>query len=171
MNKFKEKTIQKITAELWEKHYLKPKFNIIKELLNPLGFRCEEVEFKDSVSGSLIFDHIGNPIICVNLKNSDARKRFSYAHELGHFYLHHETMTVNVEKIFYRNANSSSVEDLREIEANAFAANLLMPQAEIEKNIMENESLEANVEALAKKFLVSEAAMAIRLNNLGYTEA
>ena len=58
------------------------------------------------------------------------------------------------------------------MEANLFAAELLMPERLLTKDIAEVESLELDLEdqleKLAKKYGVSQQAMAIRLSSLGY---
>lgn len=83
------------------------------------------------------------------------RKRFSIAHELGHLYLGH------------LHGNSSSdlnTENFDEIEANAFAAQLLMPTTLLRKDIKAGTK---DPEMLAKKYNVSIDAMWLQLRNAG----
>ena len=87
------------------------------------------------------------------------RQVFSIAHELGHFLLHNDG-TLHVSK---RDSIASYGIDLKEIEANFFSANLLMPHNEIIKLISNN----FNIDSLACYFGVSVLAMQNRLNNLG----
>ena len=113
-----------------------------------------------------------NPIILVNQFHSEARKRFSKAHELGHFLLQKEFDGLRVDKqMFFRNELSKKGIDSDEIEANRFAAALLMPE-KILSNILFNTSNVIDTEDddiilnLAKKFGVSVSALSIRIGKL-----
>jgi len=90
-------------------------------------------------------------IVVYNDKHPIVRKRFSVAHELGHYLMGH---TIRND-IF--NINSK---DPREVEANMFAAELLMPfdwlKADMRVSGMK-------IRELAKKYWVSEEAMGWRL--------
>lgn len=70
----------------------------------------------------------------------------------------------------YRNNNSSTGESYREIEANSFAAALLMPKKLLQKELINNTQKisDIKIKSLAKKFEVSTQAMSIRLINLGF---
>ena len=57
--------------------------------------------------------------------------------------------------------------DPKEIEANTFAASLLMPKTMLEDSI-EAPVTDARIDALAKLFGVSEQAMILRLTRLGH---
>ena len=70
----------------------------------------------------------------------------------------------------YRNLESSTGEVKKEREANAFAANLLMPEQFISNEINNAPDNTKNaIEYLANVFKVSEQAMTFRLANLGYS--
>lgn len=86
-------------------------------------------------------------------KDSDpvVRKRFSIAHEIGHFLMNHSIKN----DIFNMDSN-----DYREIEANMFAAELLMP-FEWVKSDMQDHNL--SIKELSRKYWVSEEAMGWRL--------
>ena len=82
------------------------------------------------------------------------------------------TKEVHVDKTFpmlMRDSKASKGIDIIEIEANAFAAELLMPEAFL-KEALENKSYDidddAFVESLAKKFKVSLHAIQLRLGKL-----
>ncbi len=68
---------------------------------------------------------------------STVRQRFTIAHELGHFFLHRASSTVFVDAapIFFRDESSSNGSQREEIEANAFAAELLMPEDAIRQRL------------------------------------
>ncbi len=115
-------------------------------------------------------------VIGINGEHDKKRQRFTIAHELGHFLLGHiNSEETHVDKkivIRFRNNSSSSGELVEEVEANLFAAELLMPTEMIYKKIATNkafelEDLSERIASLAKEFNVSEQAMMIRLTNLG----
>jgi Zn-dependent peptidase ImmA (M78 family) len=117
-----------------------------------------------NVSGIVAIEE-GQPVIYVNSSDVPARKRFTMAHEIGHVYLGHLTDKENNELIDDEVRLRSSVWNLEEKEANAFAAQLLMPASLIRSAVNAGR---ASVEELAELFEVSEQAMMYRLQNLGY---
>lgn len=78
------------------------------------------------------------------------RKRFTIAHELGHFLLGH---LVANHRINFEDNN------LEDIEANQFAAELLIPLQFIREDFKNNQ----NIKELSVKYLVSEEAMGWKL--------
>ena len=114
----------------------------------------------------------GVVIIGVNSSHSIGRQRFTTAHELGHLILHKdENLHVDERSpIGFRNEESSLATKDVEIEANQFAAELLMPAELLEKEIAalpDDIEAEDAVVLLADRFQVSEQAMTIRLTSLG----
>lgn len=86
----------------------------------------------DDVSGMLIPAPAGLSkrwVIAVNNRHPPSRQRFTLAHELGHVLLHQFTTAHadGLQQVYYRNQESSSGLDREEVEANQFAAELLMP--------------------------------------------
>jgi Zn-dependent peptidase ImmA (M78 family) len=143
----------------------------VQKCAEHLDVQVKALELDEDVSGFLLMKgksvHIG-----YNKNNGKQRQRFTIAHELGHYLLHAKDAKLFVdktEKVLYRDIHSSTGELLKEREANAFAASLLMPQKlliqEVEK--IKNETKEKFISRLAKKFDVSEQAITIRLTNLG----
>lgn len=147
---------------------LSPGFNVNK-LAEKVGVQVEGKSMNDDVSGLLVIKN-DKAYIIYNSDQSIKRRRFTIAHELGHFYLHSKNKPLFVDKskeIMYRNSDSSTGEIMKEREANAFAAALLMPRCLIEEHINESKDFEG-VGSLAKKFNVSTQAMSFRLSNLGF---
>jgi Zn-dependent peptidase ImmA (M78 family)/transcriptional regulator with XRE-family HTH domain len=112
------------------------------------------------------------PYVLINSDKPRVRRRFTIAHELGHLalgHLHKGEMVLD-EMI--------SVTQPQEIEANAFAAGLLMPEQGIVASL---ERLRARLGTkaqplewavwLSASFGVSEEAAAYRMTNLGLPEA
>jgi Zn-dependent peptidase ImmA (M78 family) len=132
----------------------------------------------EDVSGFLFIER-GVPIIGLNVSNSEKRKRFTLAHEIGHFVLHHKgkgAPHIDSEiqtSLRFRDSLSSQGTDSEEIEANIFAAELLMPEPLVRKEldkygqlsfVSEDDDVVLN---LAQKCDVSVTAMTVRLSNLG----
>jgi Zn-dependent peptidase ImmA (M78 family) len=112
-------------------------------------------------------------IIGVNASTSPRRQRFTIAHELGHLIIHDSrALTVdNSVRLYQRNDLSSMATDDDEMEANAFAAALLMPREQVVKEVgsLYEQALgrEELVTRLARRFNVSIEALSYRLINLG----
>jgi Zn-dependent peptidase ImmA (M78 family) len=126
--------------------------------------------FDDEISGVLIRNESGNAI-GVNKKHSKVRQRFTIAHEFGHLQLH-EGLPIRVDRSFrinWRRADQARPRDIEEIEANSFAAKLLMPTSMI-TSAHSSASFEleddAEVKRLAGIFGVSTQAMTFRLSQL-----
>ena len=130
----------------------------------------------DKVSGILVPVQGKEPgfVIVVNENDGEKRKRFTIAHELGHLILHRYT-TPHADKGFrFRLKDKTySQESIREeIEANAFAAELLMPEALLKAALKDMgldyapEDEDEAVKDLADRFRVSEQALSIRLANI-----
>ena len=99
------------------------------------------------------------------------RQRFSIAHELGHYLPHREDGTVFVDRssVFFRDRASSSGIRCQEVDANAFAAELLMPEGDLEAQLNGrpiDAFDEVSVRRLAARFGVSAQALTIRLTRL-----
>lgn len=75
------------------------------------------IECTDKFDGLTMFTKNQVPVIWLNAKMPNDRKRFSLAHELGHLVMH------------LRSQDLDKTEDDKEREANEFAAEFLMPEA------------------------------------------
>lgn len=143
------------------------------KLCDRLGLNCYEAVFENNgLSGAILKDEDGERFsIYVNKDHHPNRQRFTIAHEIGHYisYLLHSHS-------YQQLAESDGFEDyllaLRadgvisnaETEANQIAAELLMPEAIVKELV----NRDASIETMKKTFGVSEAALSIRLNSLGY---
>lgn len=137
-----------------------------------LGAQVVEERLDRDLSGLLYRDG-DQVVIGVNNSHAERRRRFTVAHEIGHMVLHKgRPLVLDHVRVNFRNATSSTATDLEEIQANAFAAELLMPGAQV--MAYARAALEAGrasdaalVRDLADGFDVSEQAMEYRLVNLG----
>jgi Zn-dependent peptidase ImmA (M78 family) len=125
-----------------------------------------------NISGALV--RSGNAtFIAVNNAQHLNRQRFTIAHELAHYFLDHPGEDLHVDGDFTVNLRyRSSIDDphdAHEVEANRFAAALLMPQEFLTRDVFVDYPLdEDKVKKLARKYQVSEQAMTIRLVSLGF---
>lgn len=112
------------------------------------------------------------PVIWINriANQQETRKRFTLAHELGHYMLHLAPMTswnpkdgFIDEKIGF---NRDEEWDYKEMEANRFAAQILMPIDYIKKEHEKRKGSGRIIEELASFFNVSKIAMKYRLESL-----
>jgi Zn-dependent peptidase ImmA (M78 family) len=148
----------------------------IEQIVEGVGLRIDRRRLKeDDLAGFLMRGTgIPEPVVGVNSKHAKTRQRFTLAHECGHFLLHN-VEGVHVDQAFtvkLRSGLSSQGTDIDEMEANFFAAELLMPQAWLDEDI--NNLAAFDVEAgdivkhFADRYAVSTQAMSIRLSTLGY---
>jgi len=122
----------------------------------------------EDLSGFLMHED-GRTIIGVNSRQTKPRQTFTLAHELGHFVLHPSANFVDHHLIYFRDSRSAEAIDIREIQANEFAADLLMPERFISPHLKgRTVDLEDDVflAGLAKRFGVSSQALTFRLLNL-----
>jgi len=115
-------------------------------------------------------------IIGVNSLHPPQRQRFTLAHELGHHQLHRDILEdkVHLDRgSLRRDWLSSQGLDAREIEANFFASELLIPTSLLEQALLGRQidfEDEGEVGQLARRFRVSPAAMRYRLIRAATTE-
>ena len=125
---------------------------------------------RGDISGMLLREP-GRVIIGVNSAPTSVRQRFTIAHELGHLELHRgRALIMDVPvRVNFRDHTSSLASDREEMEANRFAASLLMP-ADLLVTLARKtnvQDIDALIATLAKRFRVSSEAMSYRLVNLG----
>lgn len=131
-----------------------------------MGVEVSDATLEPDVAGFLVKDSgEAGARAYINKDDWPQRQRFTLAHELGHLVRHNEThgRDAEVGLVEYRAELSSLGSDQTEIWCNAFAAELLMPEAVIYKYWAKGYT----AEQLRNLFDVSKAAMANRLNNLG----
>ena len=144
----------------------------VEALAEALRVSVQSQPLEDGFSAFLLVKE-GNATAFVNSDHHPNRRRFSLAHEIGHFVLHHQP-TKKLDDLFldksvalYTRKDHHSND--MEREANEFAASLLMPRDLLEKYVNKNDldiEDEFDVSRLALALGVSEQALQISLNRL-----
>lgn len=120
----------------------------IEEVIENFGVKVfystmEGFDTPRDISGYSRVNDLGKPEIIVNINDSDKRQRFTMAHELGHIILHWNWLNMknqqlskdNIEILFRSNHFYNPEEQLKELQANEFAAELLIPMNTLKTSI------------------------------------
>lgn len=164
--------IEKLVALLLEKHSVTEPPVPVERIAKAEGLPIIETAYGGDVSGALIRAN-GVVGIAVNATHHPNRRRFTVAHELAHFRLKHEGEHVDRDfTVLRRDGKSSEANDSLEIEANAYAACLLMPRDFLLRDLRLNfngefDFSEEHLAAIARRYRVSTTALNYRLINLG----
>lgn len=141
----------------------------VKRIVAAQGCTIRTLDLKD-ISGILVRSANGS-VIGVNSTHHETRRRFTIAHELGHLLLH-DGQEVRYDRDFrvsLRSDESSAGTNVEEVEANFFAASLLMPDrmlsADLRASSIDLEDVEG-VREIARAYAVSAQAMTLRLARL-----
>jgi len=145
----------------------------LEEFAKIAGVQIKYKDFDEDLSG-FAYQKYGIKMIGVNSTDRPERQRFTIAHELGHLFLHKQnTVTYDQEFMMFRDSHSKEGTDLKEIQANAFAAELLMPEEVLREKLIAmggiNIEDEKALESLAKDFKVSKTAITVRLSSLYFS--
>ena len=165
---------QKANETLKETNLLSVPVEIIA-IANFYGFPVYELDLKDNLSGLIISGNetIGNydtkKIIVVNKSDSFGRKRFTIAHELGHYILDGKPDDCYAHR-------DTGFYNQKEKEANIFASAILMPEDDVKKIIRNTASnygilnkkkyADIFIQEISSRFNVSPAAAEVRLKTL-----
>ena len=148
----------------------------VRRLARISGARIVRVAGDDDDIDGFLYQEGDQIVIGVNRNQAPVRQRFTVAHELGHLLLH-EHSQIHIDRGFrvrLRSGLSGEGTDLEEMEANRFAAELLMPIDFLRADLEHHEfdlADDRQLRGLAKRYGVSTQALAIRLNGLGYAPA
>jgi Zn-dependent peptidase ImmA (M78 family) len=145
----------------------------VETVAERMGAKVVFDDLDDDVSGFLLREK-KVATIAVNRLHHPNRRRFTIAHECGHLLLHADQgdrlwIDKAYTSVHFRDANSSSGDKLAEIQANQFAAGLLMPE-ELVRAEATDELSDIDIFRLALRFQVSEQAMTLRLVSLDVLE-
>ncbi|MBA1158923.1 ImmA/IrrE family metallo-endopeptidase [Microvirga mediterraneensis] len=161
--------IEQVAEEILREHVAGDGPTDPVQLANRMGVRIFNSKFSEPGIHGLIARRGGASTIYVDVDDRPVRKRFTVAHELGHFVLHlaaGEGEFIDDEDNFRTITDPDepwNEERRREWEANVFAAAILMPSSVVRDRWPEIR----DVDGMAEWFQVSRQAMALRLNQLG----
>lgn len=141
-----------------------------EKLARFLGIKVRKTDLGEGCSGVLVRE-AGSAVIGVHWSHHPNRQRFSIAHEIGHFVLHKGGTYIDQDVVArFRDEDSGAGTEQEEIDANVFAAALLMPSEWVTR-AYEDSPLrfgdDEGLDELAKRFKVSTQAMSYRLAYLG----
>ena len=143
----------------------------VEEIARLCGATIRYEPFSGDLSGLLSREN-GRIVIGVNASHALTRQRFTVAHEVGHLKLHSENpLRVDRDfRVLRRDERSAQAVDPSEIEANAFAAELLMPHGMLIQDLgghAVDYDDDDFLSQLANRYKVSLQAMIFRLTNIG----
>lgn len=152
----------------------------VEEIASHEGLVVVYDQLAAETSAVLIREPSGERVIGINASHSYTRQRFSLAHELGHALLHldpeppagGDAVVDQPLEVMFRDRLASRGSNAKEVDANAFAATLLMPENLVVACLREIfdstrlDNVQAVVERVARRFEVSPEAMRYRLTNL-----
>jgi Zn-dependent peptidase ImmA (M78 family) len=124
-----------------------------------LGVTVVETALPEEVLGSLVKDQHKDPVIMINQLDEQAHKRFNCAHKIGHFTDHQLHQDEFYKHLALRENHPSA--DPKEVFANRFTIELLMPEDEVRR--LAEEGLTQT--AMAQYFGVPLEAIQDRLND------
>lgn len=137
-----------------------------------------EVVFSDlgDMSGRISLNSERKPFIQINAKHHENRQRFTMGHELGHLC---QDVLPAIDEIGYDDSfedinisyhRDTMATDPKEVAANLFSAQLLMPSVAVHSvmgELLDDGMSESNaINEAAKRFCVSPAAMSRRYKGL-----
>ncbi|MDC3416674.1 ImmA/IrrE family metallo-endopeptidase [Aquibacillus salsiterrae] len=141
--------VRRITKELIEKYNYQPPIPV-EDLIAKLGLTIREVSTELDIDAKLDANKMR---ITVNrFQTNPFRRRFSLAHELGHFVLNHHIKPWEFE-------DPETGKSFVEPEADEFAGSLLLPQQLLTEHIKKGVPLND----IQTKFQVSNQALWVRL--------
>ncbi len=163
--------INNLTQDIIDLYHIDVPIQDIDEVVRLLGGSIEVNDGELLIDGSIRKKDDGF-VIFVSPYQSNERRRFTIAHELGHLFLHMgykispELWNEQSNTTYYRSGDS-----LMEYQANEFAAALLMPKKAY-KEIMDQYTKGNIVETdkIANYFGVSISAASNRGKYLGYLQ-
>ncbi len=161
--------IEKQAQEILERHNLKTLPINPLTLAHRAGVKVNNARFTDENLAGMIVKRGDDVLILVAQDDPPFRKRFTIAHELAHHFLHlirdgeYVDNEVDLFRLQTSDRSEASPTRRQEIQANLFAASLLMPEHEVRRYWDERRS----IEDLARAFNVSEEAMGYRVTSLG----
>lgn len=142
----------------------------LRKLVRSLGVAVERTRLDAHVSSVLLRG--SEPRIIVNKGLGRPGRRFATAHALGHLLLHDADATAFVTDLTVQlRVGPTPLTDPREIEANDFALELLVPEYLLREDLAAEPvdlSDRGGLERLADRYRVSPGMIAVRALELGF---
>lgn len=171
MAQLRRREIERLAEDLLNRHGLRSAPIQVEKIAELEKIEVIRVSAGWNESGFLLREGESHPVIGINRKNSPKRQRFTIAHELGHWRLHPGRPLIVDHSVMInkRNDVSSQATEPEEVQANQFAAALLMPESLVRDCAASGgfRSRDELISRLASEFDVSTDSMAWRLVNLG----
>ena len=172
--KVRRKHIEKLVEKLLDDNNITSAPVNLAKITKRLDLDVVKQDADDSISGMLINTGTGKALIGVNKLHHPNRQRFTLGHEIGHYLLHkfdgvHFDGPSTGLQLNFRDDRSSDGSDVYEMEANLFAAELLMPRRLLKIDLADAEYVDLvdkrdrTLKNLAEKYKVSVRAITYRL--------
>ncbi|UPA11538.1 ImmA/IrrE family metallo-endopeptidase (plasmid) [Borrelia parkeri] len=126
------------------------------------GLKVFEISFEDKYKNFAGYIKPNKKTIYINETMNLQNKRFAIAQQLGH-YLMHKYQVFNPSK---RTDTINTQDNQMTIEANIFAANLLIPTTTLKLKVFQYKSIKYPQKVMAKEFQVSENIIHFKLSML-----
>ena len=145
-------------------------------IINENNILLKYEDLPDNISGALDLRDKEKPIMLINSSQNEKRQNFTKAHELAHYFLQKDDPCLHIDDpIFYRSQISETGIDIKEVQANTFAAELLMPEDLINELLKMNKTDKENINTdfdddifseISKTLKVSLTALTFRISTL-----
>ncbi len=165
------RAIREDATRILKEHRIKKPPVPVEKVAKSLGaqVRFSPFDGDGELAGMLVRGN-SQTIIGVNSLHHPNRQRFTIAHECGHLLLHKGEVHIDRSfRVNRRDSVSSQAIEPEEIEANRFAAELLMPYSFVIDDLRERDidvESEDEIKELARKYEVSVQAMTHRIANI-----
>ena len=143
----------------------------LEDIAENNGITYSYGNYKDAFDG-LIEHSFGNFHIYINIDRLDhgytERARFTFAHELGHYFLdNHRNALAQGLTLSHPSFTGFVSENLAEKQADYFASCLLLPRTRIKEDCFKRKFEFKLIQELSKKYQTSITATALRYSTIG----
>lgn len=137
-----------------------------EKIADSIGITYSYGDYGNAFDG-LIEQEAGKFHIFINIKNNSsnqARSRFTFAHELGHYFIdEHRHALLNGKTPSHPSFTNFSSKNPVELEADYFASSLLLPENRVKKDCLKKAFNFKLVEVLSAKYQTSITATVLKL--------
>lgn len=158
--------IDRLASNLLKEHNMEDAPVDLIKLCTEMGIVVKEGTFTDDTVSGMLTCRDNKPTIIVNSKHAYVRKRFTIAHEIGHFALRHRDVTNGNFSTIFRDGASNAEEQ----EANRFAAALLVNRDDLKSQYETLSKLKITrdeiITVLANFYTVSRQTLIYRLQEI-----